>query len=197
MAGRISKSCGWEETMSWWLCIKVQGVYDRISRSGAWQNNLSFLVWNYVPYQVWSFTKRWTTSTWLRTSQTFQPSGINLLTQESIPLRVENFIYDHTPSRNQTQSNGNCRRDRNLLPHLPSNRSSLLWQLLVSPYDSLEKTYQLQRPVRTPPGIANIYEIHIPNKIMRNSHHINLPSFQRDYFSLQEETYCQSQEAVL
>ena len=163
----------------------------------AWQNNLSFLVWNYVPWQVWSLTKRWTISTWQQTLRTSQRSEINLLTQASIPLRVENFIYDHTPSRNQTQSNRNCGRDRNLLPHLPSSRSSLLCQLPVSPHDSLKRLYQLQRPVCTPERIANIYEIHITNKIMRNSHHMNLPSFQRDQFSLQEETCCQSQEAVL
>lgn len=57
--------------------------------------------------------------------------------------------------------------------------------------------YQLQHPIRAPPGIANIYEIHIPNKIVRNNHHINLPSLQRDQFSLQEETRSKGQNSVL
>lgn len=115
---------------------------------------------------------------------------------------INSFMGRKSYIRSHPKQESNSKQQE--LPTRPQSPATSSLQVIQTPltttYESsrfTQKTYQLQRSVRTPPRIANIYEIQIPNKIMRNSHHIILPSLQRDQFGLQQETYCQSQEAVL
>jgi hypothetical protein len=68
---------------------------------------------------------------------------------------------------------------------------------IISPLSQTHETYQLQRSTCTPPSIADIHKVQIPNKIVRNNHHVDLPSFQLDHFRFQQHSSRDGQKTVL